>query len=96
MEVSYHNKSTVTVSAIGVDELSYDAALAIADHILSHFKAKLYNTWGCDGIGYVIEKKRGVIRRNLSTVGPINYRKGLEAIKACPKCAGVLGNTQPS
>ena len=90
MEINYHSNAIVTVSATGVDPLSYDAGLAVADHILSHFKAKLYNTWGCDGIGYMIEKKNGVIRRNLSAVGPVNYRKGLEAVKACPKCAGVL------
>ena len=92
MEISYRNNGIATVLAREVDELSYDAGLALADHILSHFKAKSYNIWGCDGIGYVIEKKRGVIRRNLSTVGPRNYQKGLGAVKACSKCAGVLGH----
>ena len=84
-----HNGQIVHVEGTISETEDYDVALNSAHHALWHFKACQRNKWGCDGIGYVIEKAKGHIRLNLSTVGPRNYSKGLTDLKACNLCQSI-------
>ena len=85
MEITY-SKPVVTVSERSISSDQYDARLSLARHILGHFRATLTNEWGCDGVGYDIEKKNGFVLVNRSSVGPRNYAKGLETMLACERC----------
>lgn len=84
-ELTY-NGHTVTISATNVPMDSYDDVLVLMDHTLNHFRSTVTNHWGCDGVGYYIEKKQGAAFRHLSRVGPRNYKKGLEEIVRCNRC----------
>ena len=63
------------------DDGDFDEALSICSDILSCFRqSKPGSTWGCDGIGYVIEKQHGRAFQNKSGVGKIKYQQGLEKV----------------
>jgi len=79
--ISYTPEShTVTVSkSVNSD---FDAQLSKARALLGFFKAtKPGSTWGCDGVGYGIQKKLGVVRVNKSGIGINNFQKGLTAVR---------------
>lgn len=79
--VSYTPEShTVTVTRSVKD--NFDGALNVAHRLLGYFKAtKPGSTWGCDGIGYSIQKKIGVVRVNKSGITLNNFQKGLEGLR---------------
>lgn len=84
LTITHQHNRVVCVS--GVEFVNYDDKLDLAHHILHHFKATNSNTWGCDGVGYSIEKAKGNIRVMKSTIGPRNFKKGLDSIKQCLTC----------
>ena len=62
------------------DSGDFDEALSLIDGILCKFHASQPgSTWGCDGIGYVIEKSHGVAFRNKSGVGKRKFAQGLQS-----------------
>ena len=64
------------------DDGDFDEALSITGDILSCFRmSKPGSIWGCDGIGYVVEKQHGRAFQNKSGVGRIKYQQGLEKVK---------------
>jgi hypothetical protein len=75
-----YNNYVVTVTRPAND--NFDGALRVAHSLLNYFKAtRPGSTWGCDGVGYGIQKRIGLVRVNKSGVGPKNFEKGLTAIR---------------
>lgn len=72
----HHDGGTVIVTKTGVTPDQFDAQLAQAHRIVAAFPSRLHNVWGCDGIGYGIQRNRGEVRVCVSTVGPRQFRKG--------------------
>ena len=67
----------------------FDTMLGQAHHILSHYRrSEPGSTWGCDGIGYIAQKKTGQVRVNMSGVGPRKFQQGEQARLACSTCTG--------
>lgn len=79
-DISYDGHSVVTVRQ--ADTCDFEESLALIDcHILPYFRASQPgSTWGCDGIGYVIEKEHGVAFRHKSGIGPRKYQQGLKQL----------------
>jgi len=83
--IGYDGHSVVTVRQ--TDTGDFDQALNLIDGILCKFHASQPgSTWGCDGIGYVIEKSHGVAFRNKSGVGKRKFAEGLAELNkpTCP------------
>lgn len=75
-----HDGGTVIVSKANVPPSQFDAELYTAQRILAAFPSRLHNVWGCDGVGYTVQRNRGEVRVCLSTVGPRQFRKGWLAL----------------
>ncbi len=76
-------RSANIVRASVADSEDFDGDLREVDRVLRHFPSSLTNTWGCDGVGYSIERAaRGVPFRNKSTIGPRQFKTGLDALTA--------------
>ncbi len=74
--IEHDGQSVVTVTQ--KDKGDFDEALSIIGDILSCFRmSKPGSTWGCDGIGYVCEKQRGIAFRNKSGIGKRKFAQGL-------------------
>lgn len=77
MEITYDGHSVVTVTHHCESVGEFDVALEEAQHILRRFKQnKPGSEWGCDGIGYIIQKKAGLVRVHKSGVGPKKFKEG--------------------
>lgn len=77
-----YTHSTVTVSA-PITDGHFDDILYAARELLRLFRSsRCGSTWGCDGVGYGIQKKHRQVRIHKSSVGPRNFQKGLAAAKA--------------
>ncbi len=78
-----HSEGIVRASVPNGQRDNFDADIAAVTVALSYFRAKDPNTWGCDGVGYAIERDgRGVPFRSKSTVGPRQFLGGLDALRA--------------
>ena len=78
-EVDYDGRSIVTVSPTEVKD--FDMDLRDCDHIIYSFhESRPGSVWGCDGVGYAIEKAHGRAYRNRSGIGPINFKRGLKLL----------------
>ena len=65
----------------------FDTLLGQAHHILGHYRrSEPGTTWGCDGIGYIAQKKLGQVRVNMSGVGPRKFAQGEQSRQTCPQC----------
>lgn len=74
--VGYDGQSVV--SARQTDTGDFDEALSLIDGILSKFhRSRQGSEWGCDGVGYVVEKQHGVAFRHKSGVGRIKFQQGI-------------------
>ena len=79
--INHDGQSVVTVRQ--EDDGSFDDALSMSSALLSFFhQSKPGNIWGCDGIGYVIEKEHGKAFQHKSGVGKIKYQQGLDKLRA--------------
>lgn len=78
--ITYDGQSIVTVRQ--EDTGDFDGALDLIRSILgSFYPSKPGSIWGCDGIGYVIEKKHGRAFQHKSGVGKIKFQQGLEKVR---------------
>jgi len=78
--IEHDGQSVVTVRQM--DKGDFDDALSIIGDILSCFRmSKPGSIWGCDGIGYVVQKEHGIAFQKKSGVGRIKYQQGLEKVK---------------
>ena len=78
--IEHDGQSIVRVRQI--DNGDFDEALSIIGDILSCFRmSKPGSTWGCDGIGYVIEKQHGKAFQNKSGVGKRKFAQGLDTLR---------------
>ncbi len=85
--ISYDGRSVVSINQ--TDDGNFDEGLAIIDGLLCDFhRSESGSTWGCDGIGYVIEKEHGKAFRKKSGVGKRKYAQGLESVLARIKSGG--------
>jgi hypothetical protein len=74
--ISYDGQSVVKVRQ--ADAGDFDKALSLIDGILSKFRrSNPGSEWGCDGVGYVVEKQHGIAFRNKSGVGRRKFAEGL-------------------
>lgn len=79
--ITYDGQSIVRVCQ--EDDGNFDEALHLISILLCDFhRSKPGITWGCDGIGYTIEKQHGRAFRNQSGVGRIKFQQGLERLRA--------------
>lgn len=72
-----HQENVVTVTKTSVHEGDFDRQYEDARAILGSFPSSNTNIWGTDGVGYMINKKQGLVRVCKSTVGPRQFRAGL-------------------
>lgn len=77
--ITHDSRRIVTVTK-RVSSSEFAHALDEAHAILARFPASLRNVWGCDGIGYEIQRTRGEVAVHLSTVGPRQFQKGWQAL----------------
>ena len=90
MQVSYTRASGLVRVDHRTSVDGFDDSLHMAHHVLSHFsRSKPGTTWGCDGVGYGIQKAAGHVLVNKSGVGPRKYEEGLALMRACSKCKEV-------
>jgi hypothetical protein len=81
--VSYDGLSVVTISAQAQTGAQFDSLLAGADRLRSQFKrSQPGSDWGCDGVGYVIQKDALVVRVMRSGVGPRKFKQAAATLKA--------------
>jgi hypothetical protein len=64
------------------DSGNFDADLQKARALLCQFKMGVGSEWGCDGVGYDVQKKIGLVRVNRSGVSSASYQAGCAAIRA--------------
>lgn len=74
--------STVTVSAPVADGHFDDVVHAVRELLRLFRQSRCGSTWGCDGVGYGIQRAHQLVRISKSGVGPRNFQKGLAAAKA--------------
>ena len=68
-------------------QTAFDTLLSHAHHILSHYhRSEPGSTWGCDGIGYITQKRSGQVIVNMSGVGPRKFAQGERERATCPTC----------
>jgi hypothetical protein len=69
--VSYDGTSVVTITADASSDEEFDLLLDEAQDLLRQFKRSHPGSdWGCDGIGYVIQREKRLVRVHRSGVGP--------------------------
>jgi len=77
MDVTY-GAGIVVYTERTVPESAFDSRVQRAHDILQCFRqSSPGSTWGCDGVGYVVQKGLGIIRVHKSGVGPRNFDKGM-------------------
>ena len=75
------------VTFIPGPQTAFDTLLSSAHHILSHYRqSEPGTTWGCDGIGYIAQKRSGQVVVNMSGVGPRKFAQGEQERTTCPTC----------
>ena len=72
-----HSGSVVTASASVSDGIDFRKCVSACNMALSAFRATNTNYWGADGIGYMVQEKAGTAVIHKSTVGPVQYKRGL-------------------
>jgi hypothetical protein len=72
---------TVTVTK-SIKDNNFDVALATARDLLQCFKqGSMGSEWGCDGVGYTIQKRIGMVRVNKSGVSVKEFQRGITSVK---------------
>lgn len=77
----FHSEGVVTVFKEGIVRDVFDAELYEANRLLQFFNSTDSNTWGCDGVGYGIQKDLGTVDVHKSTIGPRQFLKGIKRIQ---------------
>ena len=81
--VGYDGHSVVTIFKMVACEEAFSAGVQTAHDILEQFpRSKPGSTWGCDGVGYEIQKTRLVVDVKKSGVGPRMYKAALAALSS--------------
>lgn len=87
LDVTYDGSSVVTIRAqalalptanwTATDETSWTELLAEGYKLLAYFKAtRPGSDWGCDGVGYNVQKRLGEVLLHRSGISPGNFRTG--------------------
>jgi hypothetical protein len=81
MTLTYDGKSIVTVEEQNVPDESFSDRLAVANEIMLYFRqTRPGSTWGCDGVGYEIQKKLHHIVVHKSGVGSRIFKSALPTV----------------
>lgn len=81
LEVSYNGQSIVTVSGEVGEGEDFDTLLSEAHSILARYhRSRPGSIWGCDGIGYHIQREKGHIAVHKSGVGSRKYKATQDAV----------------
>lgn len=79
--VRYDGQSIVTVRQQGVSPEAFDLQLRRAHEVLRRFDmSKPGSVWGCDGIGYAAQQRRGEVLVHKSGVGPRKAEAGFKGL----------------
>ncbi len=80
--VRYDGSSVVSITKCGVSAENYDSELSAAFSLRSKFsRSKAGSDWGCDGVGYAINLKNGLIDIKRSGVGPRKFAATVKTLK---------------
>lgn len=85
-QIEYRDQ-VVTITRAVKDPDRFDGALERARLLLCRFKANGGSEWGCDGVGYEIQRKVGLVRVNKSGVSKKSYLAGCAAISSGAEAA---------
>lgn len=77
-----HSGSVVTASASMTDGVDFRKCVSACNMALAAFRSTNTNYWGADGIGYMVQEKAGTAVIHKSTVGPVQYKRGLAVLQA--------------
>jgi hypothetical protein len=81
--IIYGEDSKVVTITRSIKDNNFDSALTVARDLLRHFKqSENGSEWGCDGVGYNIQKRIGMVRVNRSGVNLKNFQRGIQEVKA--------------
>lgn len=76
--VTHDGASIVTVRKDSIKPEVFQAEVLEARLIASRFeRSKPGSMWGCDGVGYEVQKNLGVVEIKNSGVGPRKFRQGV-------------------
>lgn len=79
--ITYDSDSwTVTVTKQVKVYDNFDSELAVGHELLRYFRqTKPGREWGCDGVGYDVRRRIGLVRINKSGVDTHSFEKGIAA-----------------
>lgn len=80
--ISYDGRSVVSIVKCKVPADSYDDELSAAFALRSKFsRSRVGSDWGCDGVGYAINRTNGLIDIKRSGVGPRKFAATVKTLK---------------
>jgi hypothetical protein len=77
-----HSGNVVTVTKAIKNGDDFDSQLEGARGVLHCFKQSGGSEWGCDGVGYGIQKRAGIVLINRSGVSSSAFLKGCAEVRA--------------
>jgi len=81
--IVYDGVSVVTICSRALDEVAFVNLLDEAQKVRSLFTRALSGSdWGCDGVGYEIQKKRLRVEIHRSGVSPRQFERGIGRLEA--------------
>lgn len=81
-EISHDGSSTVTVRKSNVSLENFHNEVVQGRRILRVFRqSRPGSEWGCDGVGFEIQRKAGDVRINKSGVGIRKFQAGLKTLE---------------
>lgn len=81
-EVSYDGVSVVTLWGTASSPEHFDNLLNQGHTARLHFRqTKPGSDWGCDGVGYMVQKCLLRVQICRSGVGPVSFREGLSSLQ---------------
>src|SRR5947209_1678695 len=75
--VSYDGSSVVSLEATAADAADFDRLLEAGQRLREYFRRRMGSDWGCDGVGYQIQKDLLRVTLHRSGVGPRNFARGI-------------------
>ena len=76
-----HRNNVVYVVKSGVSRDTFADEVDKAHDILSHFRmSQPGSVWGCDGVGFEMQARQGVVEVKKSGVGPRKFKAGLATL----------------
>lgn len=75
LDVVYDGRSIVTLTCHSTSKEQFDVDLAYAHEVIRWFKrSNSGSDWGCEGVGYAVQRDRQDVVIHRSGVGPRKYK----------------------